>query len=246
MQIRADAILSYSKGKITVTMPQTIDEHWKRDGLNKDDVTTSATLQRIVALVPPSHWEQRFATTPEKLVGAIKAKEDVPILVESWSKAALLHHTMSWISPLVDMWQHLHKKSKSDTDLELTIQMLTRLPPQEAEPIITHLLFEHIHWNAALMVRPRPWSHNFGEACLQALQDYVRTLKKNEAGYYEWKQIMDAAAIALPESCFERARQPWEMPEEEKHGWVISYWRRNVTEFSEVLRIRKQIMEEIQ
>lgn len=246
MQIRADAILSYSKGKIIVTTPPTIDEHWKQDGLNKDDVTTSATLQRIVALVPPSHWEQRFAATPEKLVSTIKAKEDVPLLVECWSKAALLHNTTSWISSLLDMWRHLHKKSKSYTDLELAIQMLTRLPPQEAEPIITHLLFEHVHWNAALAVLPRPWSHNFGEACLQALQDHVRTLKKNDSDYYEWKQILDAAAIALPESCFERALQPWEMPEEEKNGWVSSYWRRNVTDFSEVLSIRKQIMEGIQ
>src|SRR5439155_17535134 len=37
---RADAILTHIKGKITITMPQAIDEHWKHDGLNKDDVAT--------------------------------------------------------------------------------------------------------------------------------------------------------------------------------------------------------------
>src|SRR2546429_499166 len=45
---RADAILTHIKGKITITMPQAIDEHWKHDGLNKDDVATSAALQQIL------------------------------------------------------------------------------------------------------------------------------------------------------------------------------------------------------
>lgn len=245
MQVRADAILTYAKGKITINMPQTIDKHWGYDGLNKDDMATSATIQQILSLVPPCHWEQHFATAPEKLIAAIKEKEYVPILVESWSKAALLHDTTNWISSLIDMWHYLLKKSKNYALLELAIQMIRCLPQQEAEDVIAHIIFEDTHWHTVLAVLPQPWSHKFGEACLQALQDHICTLKKNDPSYYEWNQILDIAAIALPESCFEQALQSWEMPEEEKSGWVISYWRNNLTDFSEVIRIRKQLMEEI-
>ncbi len=84
MRSRADAMLIYTKGKLIITTPQAVDEHWKRDGLSKDDMATRATLQQILSLVPPSHWEQRFAATPETLIAAIKEKEAVPILVESW------------------------------------------------------------------------------------------------------------------------------------------------------------------
>jgi len=244
MQVRADAILTYTKGKITMTPPETIDEHWKQDGLDKDGAAKTSTLQQIISFVAPSHWEERFGMIPEKLISALK-KDEAPMMLEAWSQATLRHNTTNWILPLLDMWHHSFKKSKSYTDLEPAIQMIACLPQQKAEDIIAHLLFENTHWNSALTVLPRPWSHKFGEACLQALQDHIRTLKKNDPGYYEWNQILDAAAIALPESCFERALQPWEMPEEEKNGWVISYWRSNLTDFSEVIRTRKQLMEEI-
>jgi len=244
MQVRADAILTYTKGKITLTPPETIDEHWKQDGLDKDGAAKTSTLQQIISLVAPSHWEEHFGMTPEKLISTLKKDEEL-MMLEAWSQATLRHNTTNWILPLLDLWHHSLKKSKSYTDLEPAIQMIARLPQQEAEDIIAHLLFENTHWNSALTVLPHPWSHKFGEACLQALQDHIRTLKKNDPGYYEWNQILDAAAIALPESCFERALQPWEMPEEEKNGWVISYWRSNLTDFSEVIRTRKQLMEEI-
>ncbi|HEX3641565.1 MAG TPA: DUF5691 domain-containing protein, partial [Ktedonobacteraceae bacterium] len=244
MQVRADAILTYTKGKITITPLETIDEHWKQDGLDKDGAAKTSTLQQIISLVAPSHWEERFGMIPEKLISALKKDEEL-MMLEAWSQAALLYNATNWILPLLDMWHHSLKKSKNHTDLEPAIQMIARLPQQEAEEIIAHLLFENIHWHSALTVLAQPWSHNFGEACLQALQDHVRRLKKNDPDYYEWNQILDIASIALSESCFERALQPWEMPEEEKNGWVISYWRNNLTDFSEVIKIRKQILEEI-
>jgi hypothetical protein len=244
MQARADAILTYAKGKISIAAPETIDEYWKHDGLDKDGAAKTSTLQLIISLISPSRWEERFGLTPEKLIAALK-KDEEPMMLEAWSQATLRHSTTNWILPLLDKWHHSLKKSKSYADLESAIQMIALLPQQEVENITAHLLFENTHWNAVLTALPRPWSHKFGEACLQALQDHIRTLKKNDPGYYEWNQILDAAAVALPASCFERALQPWEMPEEEKNSWVISYWRSNLTDFSEVIRARKQLMEEI-
>jgi hypothetical protein len=247
MQDRANAILTYTKGKITLTSLKTIDEHWIRDSLDKDGATKTSTLQQIISFVAPHHWERRFAMRPEKLVSLLK-KDDESTILEAWSQATVRHRATNWSLPLLEKWRGLLKKSKNHADLELAIQLLTCLPQQEAENVIAHLLFENPYWNSALTVLPRPWSHQFGEACLQALQDHVRTLKRNDPSYYEWNAILDTTAIALPESCFERALQPWEIPEEEgkeKKSWVISYWQSNLTDFSEVLRIRKQILEEI-
>jgi hypothetical protein len=244
MQARADAILTYTKGKITITALETIDEHWVHDGLDKDGAAKTSTLQQIISLVIPHHWEERFAMIPEKLVSLLK-KDDESTILAAWSQATVRHRATNWSPPLLEKWHGSLKKSKNYTDLELAIQLLTCLPQQEAENVIAHLLFENPYWNSALAVLPRPWSHQFGEACLQALQDHVRTLKKSEPSHYEWNAILDATAIALPESCFDGALLPWEIPEEEEKGWVISYWRSNLTDFSEVLRIRKQILEEI-
>lgn len=246
MQIRADAILTYTKGKITLTSLETIDEHWIRDGLDKDGAAKISTLQQIISLVVPHHWEKRFAMRPEKLVSLLKKDEESTILAP-WSQATARHHATNWSRPLLEKWHGFLKKSKNHADLELAIHLLTCLPQQEAENVIAHLLFENPYWNSALTVLSRPWSHQFGEACLQALQDHVRTLKRNDPSYYEWNAILNATAIALPESCFEKALQPWEIPgeeQEEKRGWEISYWRSNLTYFSEVLKIRKDILEE--
>jgi hypothetical protein len=247
MQNRADAILAYTKDKITINSLETIDEHWIRDGLDKDGAAKTSTLEQIISLVVPHHWEKRFAMMPEKLVSLLK-KDDESTILAAWSQAAVRHRAANWSLPLLEKWHSSLKKSKNYTDLELAIQLLTCLPLQEAENVIAHLLFENPYWNSALTVLPRPWSHQFGEVCLQALQDHVCTLKRSDSSHYEWHAILDAAAIALPESCFERALQPWKIPEEEekeKKGWVISYWKSNLTDFSEVLRIRKQILEEI-
>jgi hypothetical protein len=247
MRVRADAILTYTKGKITITSLKTIDEHWIRDGLDKDGAAKTSTLQQIISFVVPHHWEERFAMIPEKLVSILK-KDDESTILAAWSQATVRHRAANWSLPLLEKWHGLLKKSKNYTDLELAIQLLTCLPQQEAEKVIARQLFENLYWNSALAVLPRPWSHQFGETCLQALQDHVRTLKRSESYYHDWNAILDATAIALPESCFERALQPWEIPEKdekEKKGWVISYWQSNLTGFSEVLRIRKLILEEI-
>ncbi len=247
MQTRADTILTYTKGKITITSLETIDEHWVHDGLDKDGAAKTSTLQQIISFVVPHHWEERLAMIPEKLISILKKDDESTILV-AWSQATVRHRAANWSLPLLGKWHGLLKKSKHYTDLQLAIQLLTCLPQQEAENVITHLLFDYPYWYYALAVLPQPWSHQFGEACLQVLQDHVRNLKQSEPEYYKWNAILDAIAIASPESCFERALQPWEIrekDEKEKKGWAISYWQSKFTDFSEVLRIRKQILEEI-
>src|SRR5579885_1936696 len=99
MLARADAILTYANGIFKLKEPKEIDNTWQRDGIppapksSKDN--TWYQLQ-VLSLIPPTHWEERFAATPDALIKAAKAHKRKNDLLLCWSYATMLHQTSSW------------------------------------------------------------------------------------------------------------------------------------------------------
>ncbi|GHO96227.1 hypothetical protein KSF_062750 [Reticulibacter mediterranei] len=258
MRARANAILSYTNNELVVTLPEEIDQAWERDGIisNSDNIQGKRTtwMTKVLAQVPPQHWEEQFGLTPQQLLDAAVQTHWVLELIESWSYATLLHRSAHWIAPLVDWWDGsqpdsqltlagIEAKAKSSFARQHKASLLALLPQREAEQKVLQLRESGEEWMPAAVALPKPWSEEFGHTCLQIMRDYLHSLNKDSDYGYEWVNFLKGMEMALPPACFAAALQSWEIPDVKQ--WIVSYWKRELTAFEAYIRLKKRILEEI-
>lgn len=248
MLARADAILVYADGSFKLKEPKEIDKTWQRDGIavdSKKGKDKSWYQVQVLSLIPPTHWEERFAVTPAMLIEAAKAHKKKNDILLCWSYATVLHQTTSWALPL---WQWLCEHRDRGAVREMYAsdihEALARFIPQsEVERYLLQYPADSEEWQIALPTMTGAWSQTFAEYYLQSLKNAVAALAGNLKAVNQWSTTLTYAALALPPTCFEAAMGPLELPE--GSGWQIHYWRHELDTFTELVRTRKRILEEI-
>jgi hypothetical protein len=258
MRSRADTMLTYADGKLTVKPPTAIDKLWERDGIVAKSPSSAIGerawwMLQVMACIPPAYWEQQFGATPNELITAANTNKWGNSLIEGWSEAAQLHHETHWIEPLWDWWhqQQGNKKSSGLTTTDMRQTLIILLSAQDAERKVQQLfvnssLSGNADWEEQLEELPKPWSTEFGERYLLELRNYIETLKPGTRSYPyndSWYQSISIAARALPPSCFAAALKPWTLPDNQ--NWQIAQWQQELDSCMETLRLRQRLIEEI-
>ena len=127
--------------------------------------------------------------------------------------------------------------------------LFARMPAAEAERRAVEIISDPERGNAelneVLRALPAPWSEQFGEAYLRGLRARIAALTfRREDLASPWLYSLDEAAAALPPGCFARALQPWDVPGESPN-LTRDHWQRQIESFTETLRLRQRLMEEI-
>jgi hypothetical protein len=258
MRERADAMLDYSAKKLIVILPTILEKDWLRDGIVAKPTISGVGehawwCSQVLSLVSPTHWEKRFALSIDKLIAAAYANDDWDeTLIASWSSAALLHNSVEWCIALWDWWC---KKQRGAAAWGVRTSLLAHMPRQEAEQRVLNVLSNPKHpgrkeWEQALAVLPKPWSPEFGDIYLQELRKYISSInpEKSNSPYYDsWYRSLSTAILALPPACFARTLEPWTIADadDDKTNWQIEYWHIQLNAFSEAIRLRQRIIEEI-
>lgn len=248
MLARADAILTYADGAFKMKEPKEIDKTWQRDGIPaapKNSKDKGWYQMQVLSLIPPTHWEERFATTPTTLIEAAKAHKKKNDILLCWSYATVLHQAKSWALPL---WQWLceHRDRGSVREMyasEIHATLVSFIPQSEIERYLLQYPADSEQWQTALSTMIGSWSQAFAEYYLQSLQNAVAALTGKLQAVNEWSTTLTYAALMLPPACFKAAMEPLELPE--GSGWQLHYWRHELDTFTELVRTRKRILEEI-
>jgi Family of unknown function (DUF5691) len=252
---RANTMLSYTAKTLTITLPTTLEKDWLRDGIVEKPPygvgEYSWWFTQVLSQVPPTHWEERFGVSSDKIIASAYANADwSDTLIANWASAALLHNDIEWCMVLWDWWC---KKQRGTSDLGVRTSLLAHMPQREAEERVSNIFNNPKHparkdWQEALAALPKPWSQPFSAVYLQQLRNYIVSLdfKKNYSPYYDpWYQSISTAMCALSPFCFAIALAPWIIPaEEQKANWQIEYWRNELHTFTEALRTRQRIFKE--
>jgi len=253
MRSRADEMLGYSKGKLTVTPPAAIDKEWQRDGIvarKPQGVGERAWwLMQVMERVPPAHWEERFAAPPAKLIASVRSKEWEQTLIEGWSQAATRFNDARWILALWDWW---YQRRYDACPEQLRRDLISLMPQHEAEnrvqeQLINYASSKNAGWEDLLSALPTPWSKAFGDTYLAALRNYLGKLADGVQISHSWLTSSTIATTALPPACFAAALETWILPESGKANtrWHIQRWHEQINTFTEALRIRQRVIEEI-
>jgi hypothetical protein len=258
MAARADTLLSSAKDKLTVTLPQTLDKTWLRDGITQKPRGAmgerSWWLVQILSYIQPAHWEERFGVSPEALVAAAVASgEHASNVLDGWSEATQLHRDTDWVLALWN-WAHEPRPKSKAKELDTLAQILRyklshHLPASTAEAYALRLLTadkppQDMEWDTLTQALPARWSMAFAQTYLRGLRQFVRErLSLKTYTVQPWYQSLPLSALALPPQCFAAALQPWEIPED--NDWRIQDWRNRLEQFTQLLGLRQRMIAEI-
>jgi len=247
MARRATSLLT---SRMEVRLPSELDDAWRRD-LGADHAPEAVGrkagwLLRTVALVPPSHWEDRFGRQPWRLVADIASDEVV--LAEALTRATLLHDARSWAGPLWDWWQTRVREPPGQSAVvdEMRAALLARMPREEAERRVARLLegAGDAALEALLEALPVPWSAGFSRQYLAALHQHVEALGPEATGFsLPWQRSVAIAGRALSPAVLPEAAAP--LPLARSRTLRIRQWRARLDAFAETTRVRQHLVEEI-
>jgi hypothetical protein len=253
MRERADTLLHYTDGMLQITPPETFDPTWKRDGITQDGEHGSENiwlLFQVISHVAPSHWEERFATSPARLLENIEITGWSEGVVKGWTVAAKRYNATAWFEPLLDWWSK--HTNQDDKDKEY-ITLLNHLPQDRAEQYVLSHLFVGTIWIEELIALPRPWSSSFSKICLETLQQRALELANSPDNYRIYLAsfpLIHTIVTAIPLDCFDLAFAAWTFPSEpadtkNSNAWSIKYWMDQENDLKTLLRLRKKILKEI-
>jgi hypothetical protein len=190
-----------SHGTLAVSPPAAFTPAWADDGLlEKPPAGTGERafwLRQILSLVPPAHWERRFAATPESLVNAAVKTEWAEPVLAGWTDATVRNEARTWAN-------HLWTARVAREEPEALRELAAIIFPMMDAAVVHETAAEIVGggnpqaWNGILAAVPRPWSRALADAFAKAL---MRASTSRQLGWQEvsaWRAALDIAAPALP------------------------------------------------
>jgi hypothetical protein len=255
MRARAEAMLTLKNGALDAKPPTAVDAEWERDGLTEKGGQGAGQrafwMAQVLSRVPPSHWEAQFGMAPDKLIAATAGSKWRINILESWNDAAGRFKEQTWAAPLWRLWLDLSpkelKQSHGDRS-ELCGIVAPLLASADLERFALEALADtkkHDDFSLyeILDMPPRPWSAPVADAWLSGVRGFVTGITPQIKLAEPWDDTLETAALALPETHFARALEPFEVPES-KH-WQINNFRSQLEELQATISLRQRIAKEL-
>ncbi len=269
---RADAMLDHRDSKLIATPPKEALTAWARDGLtvnadkerHKSKGARALLLTEALAQVNPVHWQERFGLTPDELIDALGEKNEwMQEIRDGWTQAALSYKATGWMLPLW-RWRHAveaEAKRYYHSD-PYTGQLLYHTAENERRSFAFDMLARYPikasssqqaqQWEEAIRAMPQPWDEEFSRAYLDGLRTFASSLTP---GMYQsktkvvapWVETLTVAQTALAISSIAEATQSFEFAhlEEGKFDWRVNYAHTQLKDFTNTMRLRQQLYDEL-
>lgn len=206
---RAEALLTgASLETLTLTPPESWPKAWEREGLTEQGPSGLGPrgwwLWQALSLVPPTHWEQRLATTPEALIARLETDHwGVPALV-GLAQAAQTHRSGAWAMPLLaSLGRQLGTASGELHDF-MRLQrsaLLSVMPPEALSAMAVERLEadDAVFARAPLEALSAPWGEAVATALLAALARHAQSPPaEGTVGWRSpWTDLADLGAFKL-------------------------------------------------
>ena len=196
-----------------------------------------------IALVPVTHWQERFQLTPQQLIDAAKESDYVDILMLAWSKSAKRTGDHAWCSALLSHWAYRRDTRTSITGFLPTVNDLN----SEAEPFLMSLftsesdILNDTHPAIQyLLAYDRQWSERLSILVLSSLG---RTITATELGRGTWHtdRLLTEASLRISPSILDKVSKV--MPAD---GNIPERWQPAVQSFYSTLALRSEMLKEMQ
>ncbi|MEL6380893.1 MAG: DUF5691 domain-containing protein [Cyanobacteria bacterium J06626_18] len=218
---------------IQVTLPETCEQDWERDGVNpkppKGQGQRAWWLQQMLAYVPLNTW----VAAPGAIARATQGHEWQDLLLKGWSHAAKHQNRPDWADAFIGQF------GLESFDEVLFAELMALLPPERREQLLqAHLPTQSIegkrltHWLYQVSQSSQLWSLPFSRLVLKQLLKIIRNHKKNS--YNLLYPVRNMALTLHPQLATDVADAIAALPQDKSS----TYWQSALNEFLNRLSFR--------
>ncbi|MDJ0704419.1 MAG: DUF5691 domain-containing protein [Leptolyngbyaceae cyanobacterium MO_188.B28] len=223
--------------KIDVTLPESCEKDWERDGVNPKPPGKAGKragwLTQILASAPLDVWQ---ADPAAAIAPAIADNEWRDLLIQGWGLAAWRQHKLDWVDALISQF------SLPEFDPDLLADLLALFPSERREQILRDKLpplrtkdEDLTSWLYQVAQGSQPWSLDFSRLVLKQLLSLLTTSQTNR---YKLFYPVRNMALTLHPDLAPEASEVMLALSQEKH---FAYWRNTLNEFLSCLTFRQDI-----
>ncbi|MEO0768485.1 MAG: DUF5691 domain-containing protein [Cyanobacteria bacterium J06649_4] len=235
--LKSDRAQTSASLKIVVSLPDTYDPDWKRDGIRQKPLNglgeRASWLQQLLATAPLSCWQ----ADPQQIVEAVKTHEWRAVLLGGWAMAVCNQQT----SEIASTWAQALLQQFGAYDLEEADlkTLLLLLPVQQREQYLRSqmpkTLNDHnlAHWLKLVAEGSQRWDFEFSRLVLMQLLKVLKSKHK----YGELFRPPVSLAMTLHPGLAAEATQSIENLSQTP----TASWQRFLDEFLGVLNLRWEI-----
>jgi hypothetical protein len=237
------------KRSLTLTLPEAPDKAAQRDGVEPKPPAARKIGERafwlvqIVSRIPPAHWCERFACSPEEFLQACAATDYDAELMEALTDAASRFPEPAWLTALLERAMSNSKKVPDELRFQAALKLIaTALPSQQIELIRRALrgadATNFYSWSPLFAVAREAWSSELSELAIENLRTTIR--KDKQAYAYPRNALTEWASHIDLDAAGPRARELLEaLPTE-------SAWRNAIEELADTIEFRIAMRRELQ
>ncbi len=198
--------------RLVASPPNEATKELKRDGLPDPFASGSggrgALLVAMLAQIPPSIWCERFARTPDDLIGQVREDRFADAVLAGWCQGTLRFaerdpRCEAWSEPLWRELQRVLRDGRTAREHRLgesAVELFGRLNPAQRIVELGRLIDEpfrsEMPIGALLPLLERPWSRTTIEQLLRRLIDDLQGARWE--GFAVTASWLPIAAIATP------------------------------------------------
>lgn len=244
MTSRCKRFVTWNKKGLQIELPEKLDEASKRDGIQGNHRALGSSLAanwlgQMLAVVPPSFWEEHLNKNISQLLKAAWQHEWSDYLLWGWIEAAVRYRAQSWLLELFTLYTEYPQEEKWSSlgigaifkalDEKhfnlLALQALENHPGilRDDAPVVELLLQEKQAWSDRLTLQ-----------VMRRLKETIRS----DSYVYHWglKSILSRAAHLANPELHEQLSRAWP---EDSRSWHS--WQNDVNDFLTTLQFRKDM-----
>lgn len=239
------------EGKLEIQLPDEISPAMLRDGIDPSQQwlrggLRASRLGQMMAIIPPTKWEEKFNRSPEELVEIFTQSDYAIILLQALSHATTLHPDDNWAIAILEFWLYHHH---IDRWVDFTPKELCENLSAEAFNRITIPALEYCDQlptdedPVTLLIRKNtdPWDESLTQAFMIKCKEWIAEYSSSYWTAIHLKSIIQNASYHIEPKLADALTKSWPTT---SAAW--GSWESDIESFFKVLRFRKGMQEELE
>jgi len=195
----------------------------------------------MVAIIPPSRWEQATGKSPEAIIQFFSKSDWAILFMQAFSHAAILHQNEEWKEIILSHWVKNFESPKWQ-DLP-TNNLLVSLSAASFDKLCLLALktnpdFSNEHAPLLILVRSSKhlWSATLSKLLIRSFQKWMAQQSNSHWGSWHYRAVVRMASYRCTISVEADLRKYWPTD-----SIVWPAWQRDIEIFLSTLQFRKEM-----
>ena len=250
MYERCIACFSFSKEKLSISLPNQLDKEALRDGINPAlrhymGGIKASRLGQMIAKVPPHHWVPYFGRGASNVLRIFERTQWKDVLLQALLEASINFKDEEWIAALLDFW--INDNESPVWEMAIVKDFIAVIPERIFnQQIISYLerrpglVKETYAVSQLLRFGTQVWFDRLTLLVIKGFQNWLLSTDSFFWNTWHYRQLLISAAYQANPNLYEVLNKGWRF-----ESRVARSWETEVKQFLKTLVFRKEMISEL-